>query len=488
MVREGYIDYFLKCYKEIAKEYPDFYMSSNYFYEELRRYGINNYNENLSYQSFFEYWEDRYKNVPNIKVYPDKRQPGFLQFANSHHKSNHLKIYLSLPAEKLQVGANLVFDYLARNNIGHQSKIAKKDRSDVVVLRLEDVNDTPRVLNFINNNKYLQESSRVINPFTMNNGIAGVTFDGLLSYNMTVALVLEKYFSERKNTNYLDSISLNDFKKYVSSFYNNTFVTKNKINEFMETTEVQKELLRLKQSRPYDNQVQEKALLNYKYVVSNIDMSLNSNNCNDLINNYIKYKNDIDNPYAINKFSTSNINGKEFTYSEQLLKEYVWYAYNKYGQDINKIKIAIFSYINGNRKSITRDNHFRQKFEENLTTREITRITNANPSEYVNNALEELLNKTNLYEDACVGTYKKYGEDQLTYAVAKSLNNDFSAFTNDIERLRDKLVEKVNKDEIKYCISTILASNVNQEMMNNPQELVQNIVSAVSTTNQSARG
>ena len=486
MDRKTILEYFLRYYRDLAKNDPNFNMSSNYFYEELRRYGIPNYDDGLFYDSLFRYWQDRYRNIPNIKVYSAEQQPGFLQFANSHHKSNHLKMYLSLKPDKLQIATNLVFDYLAKNNIGHQSKAAIRDRSDVLVLRLENPNDVSRVLDFINNNKYLQEAFRPINPFIMNTGITGITFDGLLSYNMTASLLLEKYFNDRKNTGSLDAVSLEDFKTYISNFYNDTFVNKSKLNEFIQRNDIQKELLRLKQSRPYDNQIQEKTLINYMYVVDNINMSLHTNDYNYLLNNFVKYNNDINNQDLINSFSFSKYNSinNRNQYSEMLFKEYVWYAYNKYEQDIYKVQSAIFDYINGNNNAITRDNHFRQRFKAILSSKEIIRISAGNPYEYVNNLLMDLFAKTNLYEEACFNTYKKYGSGQLSYAIAKSLNSDFSAFTNGKEKVRDKLVERLNPDDVKYCIATILSINVDDEILNNPQVVVQNVVNKINLISQ----
>ena len=304
MDRKTNLEHFLIYYRDFAKKYPDFYMSRDYFYEQLRRYGIPNYDDSISYEGFFRYWKERYGNKPNINVREDKQQPEFLQFSNSHNKSNHIKMYLSIPSDMLQVTANIIFDYLANNNIGHQSKIANKDCSDVLILRLEDVNDVPKVLNFINNKQTLKRISRPINPFIMNNGILGITFDGSLSYNMTVALVLEKYFNERKSTNSLDYVSLEDFKNYVSSFYNDTFVNKSKISEFIGRKDIQDELSDFKKFSPNDNLLQEKMLINYMYVVSNISIALNTNDYNKLLDNYFKYNNDINNPDLIYEFSS----------------------------------------------------------------------------------------------------------------------------------------------------------------------------------------
>ena len=103
MDRKNNLEYFFRYYRDIAKTYPDFYMSSDYFYKELQKYGVTNYDNKAIYNYMFRYWQDRYQNIPNIDVYTSNQQPGFLQFANSHHKSNHLKMYLSLQESKYHI-------------------------------------------------------------------------------------------------------------------------------------------------------------------------------------------------------------------------------------------------------------------------------------------------------------------------------------------------------------------------------------------------
>ena len=50
MDRKTNLEHFLIYYRDFAKKYPDFYMSRDYFYEQLRRYGIPNYDDSISYE------------------------------------------------------------------------------------------------------------------------------------------------------------------------------------------------------------------------------------------------------------------------------------------------------------------------------------------------------------------------------------------------------------------------------------------------------
>ena len=300
-------------------------MSRYDFYDLFQRYGISNYDVAPAYGQIFSSWLDRYKETDNINVYVSEQQRGFLQFSNSHHKSNHLKIYLSISPQHLEKVGNIIFDYLAEHDLGHQSKVAKMDRSDVIVLRLEDLNDAPFVLNYINSNPYIKSVARAVNPFSMDCGVTGITYDGLLSYNMTVSLMLENYFNEKINSNTLNDVSVSDFKNFVNTYYQDVFVNRNKLNDFINQEEVKDEISRIKRSKPYENRVEEKILINYMHVINNLNTSLDSNNYSLLTNSFKKYKHDINDENLINSFSDSlnKIKRKGVSYEEETLKEYI---------------------------------------------------------------------------------------------------------------------------------------------------------------------
>lgn len=467
MNRFDEIERLLEKWKQSYQDIAGLAVPKLYFYNEITNYGLKN-NESKRYYALFEYWKQRFQNYPNIKVYESENQRGFLQFNNNHGYSNHIKIYLSLPEQYLGQGVNMIFDYLAQNNIGHLSKVAQKDRSDVIVLRIEREEDVSQVLNFINNNSFLKEKARPISPFTMRSGITGVTFDGYLSYNMTVAMILNNYFASRKESKSISLISLDDLEKYTNDYYYRTFIDKSNLKDFLEQDEVKNEILRIKKFKPYENNLEEKVLINYMHIFNTFKTSLNKNtNYNDLINDFRRYNTDVKDSTIIKSFSdTLNKKVSQEVIEENLLEDYVCYAYNKYNQNKDKVIMAITGFLNNKHNAITRDNNFRNRFKANLNYNKIMKITNKNTYDYVNGKIEELNKKASLYEQACYATYQKYGNSQTVYAIEKSLNGNFSSFTNGQYKLRDKLIENFNENDVKRSIATILKSNIPQNTEN----------------------
>ena len=433
-----------------------------YFYNEITNYGLNSNNNPKVYYELVEHWKQRFQNYPNLQVYESENQKGFLQFHNNHGYNNHIKIYLSLSEQDIGPGVDMIFDYLAQNNIGHLSKVAKKDRSDVIVLRIEREEDVPRVLNFINNNSYLKDKARSISPFTMQSGAAGITFDGYLSYNMTVALIIDNYFASRKESNSFNSICLDDFRRYIDEYSYRTFIDKTNLKNFSKQDEVKNEILRIKKFKPYDNNIEEKTLINYMHIFNAFKTSLNEYaNYNDLINDFRNYNKESQESLTINQFSNAlNKNTAQDYVEEKILDDYIYHAYNKYNQNKNKIVIAITDFLNNKYNAITRDNFYRAKFKNYLNYDKIMKITNNNIMDYVNQKIEQLHEKTSIYEQAWYATYQKYGNSQTVYAIENSLHGNFASFTNGENKLRDKLIENFDAVDVKRSIETILKTNI----------------------------
>ena len=68
-------------------------------------------------------------------------------------------------------------------NIITQSKIAKEMRNDVLVVRVSTMEEAEKVSKFVNSLDY--NSLVSYNPYILNNGKVGMTYDGTLSYNKT---------------------------------------------------------------------------------------------------------------------------------------------------------------------------------------------------------------------------------------------------------------------------------------------------------------
>ncbi len=154
----------------------------------------------------------------------------FCQFisrdAKAVGKSNHIKVYVPLDSNHIERGVNELFDFLDQNNIPHQSKVGRKIRFDDVVIRLTNEEDLNKLLNFVNNNKYIQEGLIKPNPFAYNENDIALACDGHLSYNATVANYILLYMKKLKEHNALDNASLKGFYNFVINYFATTFVDK----------------------------------------------------------------------------------------------------------------------------------------------------------------------------------------------------------------------------------------------------------------------
>ena len=89
-------------------------------------------------EHFFPYWIKRFEGKKNITTFVNPNWSYFCQFVNKmpHSTERFIKLYIPIDAEHLYDGANILFDFLERNNITHLSKISKKVRVDNVIVRL----------------------------------------------------------------------------------------------------------------------------------------------------------------------------------------------------------------------------------------------------------------------------------------------------------------------------------------------------------------
>ena len=167
---------------------------------------------------------------PNTNTFVSPTWTYFCQFiskdANALGKANHIKVYVPLDKEHVDKGVSQLFDFLDKNNISHLSKVGKKIRFDNVVIRLTNEKDLNRLLDFVNNNKYIQEGLIKPNAFAYTENNIAIACDGSLSYNNTVANYILLYMKKLKEHNALDNASLKGFYKFVIDYFAATFVAK----------------------------------------------------------------------------------------------------------------------------------------------------------------------------------------------------------------------------------------------------------------------
>ncbi len=130
-----------------------------------------------------------------------------------------VKLYVAVDSDresfyKLSDG---IFSFMEEENILAQCKIAKEMRSDVLVLRVETMEDAKKVADYINNFVYWLLVKP--NPFLLPvNDKVSIAQDGRLSYNTTLSQLLERYFKYKKERQELGNVSDVDFGNFCTEF------------------------------------------------------------------------------------------------------------------------------------------------------------------------------------------------------------------------------------------------------------------------------
>ena len=124
-----------------------------------------------------------------------------------------IKLYIACDIKNLYNVTSLVFNCMIDENIITQSKIAKEMRNDVLVVRVSTMEEAEKVSEFVNSLDY--NSLISYNPYILINGKVGMTYDGTLSYNKTLSLLMNSYFNTKKNSNSLDKSTMEDFVNFI---------------------------------------------------------------------------------------------------------------------------------------------------------------------------------------------------------------------------------------------------------------------------------
>lgn len=465
MIQLQEIDNFIKYYASIYEQNPNVDITTDSIYHGLKVYGMTNeqYNNRSIINELYNL-EKSFKSSPNLKVYFDDAQPGFLQFQNRYAQidSKCVKLYFTTTKENMELAAKEIFGFIDKNNIGTFSKISQDVRADSIVVRVPNIGEAEKVIDFINNNQKLKSISGIKNPFLYQEGLVGIGYDDLLSYNTIVSELVKNYLQDLKEKNMLGSANINGFYDHVKNYYNDTFRNCSKITE-IENDEHYKELGGTDRFGSIGY-----AINNYEQVTRLI-----LNVCNGSMNleNYFNFYYDA----RLVKKNEEFIKYYEETYKRkkdkfgkenvtqilndnkcvELLNEYILYAYSKYGSDL---VLYLNDYINGNKNAITRDNNYRQRFSI-LPPNMVFQITKGNLNGYVNSILSNYYNNNNSLEpgysifcNSAIETAAKYGYQQLYDAIDEAKKGNFMYFTNGTNNNRDNLAKYVSPNMIdNYC-------------------------------------
>lgn len=161
----------------------------------------------------FAKWIKQFENTPNIFVYNVDSWEYWCQFVNQSQGGEYIKLYIPINAAGLETAVPELFNFMARNNIKHQSKVGKFLRNDNVVIRLNkgDEKSLKMIVDFVNSNQKIKPYLNKPNPFLpCINGI-GVMNETGISYNSQLCDIITMYIEEHKNDKKID---INDFMRY----------------------------------------------------------------------------------------------------------------------------------------------------------------------------------------------------------------------------------------------------------------------------------
>lgn len=166
-----------------------------------------------------------------------------------------IKLYLPVDASNIYEVSTKVLDYIIKEGIHIQAKIAKNMRSDVFVIRVLDKDKLDKLLNYINSLDYNSKSKP--NPFALNIGRVSITKDGMMSYNTILAEYITEYLKSER-----EEVTLENFKKFMHKQINkipssnkNKYMIVDLIIKNLENTLTLEELLSYNQKVVVDNRV-----------------------------------------------------------------------------------------------------------------------------------------------------------------------------------------------------------------------------------------
>lgn len=471
MTKEQKINEFLESmmYVKTVKKKNRDDLTYNNIYSSLITFYVNpNEREiDLNESGHFQKWINDFADKENIKVFVDEDWKYFCQFVNvkdhTFYDNDHIKMYIPLDAKHIGYGAEMIFNFLEKNNIEHRSKIGKQIRFDDIVVRLTNQEDAEKLANFVNNEQYLQEGLIENNPFSAEKDKIAYASDRSLSYNSTLCKLIKLYIDESYNKNMQPNCK--DFQKFIKDWHYDMFGNKNgvdiNVNKF--NTDMHEDI----NSNYNDNlfqmlnpQVQDK-LINYMRVTELIYKSLDPNfNYND----YINYHHQNVTNYYRRPELENNITHNRETSEEEFILNMVKTALVSFGTKEDKFgyreysnELAVQHILNfiesGNEKYITRNGNLR----DTLTN---TNFRNRIIEYAINNNLNYneiiLTAKKNILDEALESTFNKYGENYNIAGAIKKVfdsppNECYLNFTRD-NNARYNMMAAVNKNDISNII------------------------------------
>lgn len=418
----------------------------NYIYHKLIFQGVKGEDRkrNLSDEGVFAKWCR--KGRPNTNTFVSPTWTYFCQFISSDNKAlradNHIKVYIPLDADHIERGVNEIFDFLDKNNISHLSKVGQKIRFDDVVVRLVHKEDLNKLLEFIKNNKYIQEGLIKPNSFAYNEDNIALACDGSLSYNAVLSNYIMLYMKKLASVNELDKASVKGFYQFLINYYATTFV---------DERNPERPYVLKKFANDFDHVFNEGIDINDKYVLDSYKyitkLMIESQAKDYKLDNFIGHYTDLINK----KFKDSNV---DFVAVDEMLARLIEIMVQK--ADANYTIWNIIKYIEtGQANYITRFGDSRNmvcnsSFREDMLY--MLKMKDMNAHDYVRQFYNKMFTLDEnimdlIKEYLAYGDYKYGREDTREYLEGYVSSNNPAYITRDNdfrERFKEiKLAEKV---------------------------------------------
>ena len=465
-------DDFLKYIREIYNYNPNVYGS-------LTIYGANRMapSQDKPLASFFPQWIEHFKDNSNIKVFVSEKHKYFCQFVNGYVEPHScIKMYVPLDYAHIQEGAKGIFDFLARNNISHESKIGSGERIDNIVIRVGNKEDAAMIANFINTNEFIKSGLMPCSPFCLSDGNIAYTADSYLSFNDVLCEYINEYVGLFQND---PSFGLEHFKNFLIEKYSNYFINGKQLDLLINNTK----------DKRYRFEGDITALLvNYQQIS---ELIINQLAPSFDLNQYYKYVESLKQEYHTkdNYNRLRKLQNKEFNDETEktdnprldILRDIIMINYTKYG--LAQVSGAFRAFMRERKISMfTKDNNSRQKIAS-FSQEEILELIKKNGVENLEDFIKGVTGLDKDYlKTAVLETFRKYGVAQAEVAIKQyMLENNPSFFTND-NKARTNVINNVPSANI---YNELLRELMSSGTIGNKKSLDENISEYVAIiTNQ----
>ncbi len=501
MNRSVQMDDFLQYWARIYEQNPNYAVNTDDLYTSLMNYGLTEQEYlNSSIGSNFSRWISHFENNPNLMVYHDLRQSAFLQFRSKGDLgTQHVKLYLSYPPDKMEYCVNKIFDFIAKNKMINGSKVANRVRSDSIVLRMTNYDDAIKVMDFINSDPELVMYAKPTNPFIMRNGKVAVSYDDNISYNNTLAMMMGEYFNYCRQNHTLERVNHRDFRNYVNAYYQNTFKDSNLLKNFRYHSQV------VRMVKRFDSVGS--CLNNYaqvlKLMVMQLDASMNMERyrsfyleTKDYSRNqqWTEYYNNLLN--GVPQKSRENLEPTADMAEIALINSYIQFAKRKY-QNTSSVIAYLKKYIEEeNINAITRDGNFREKFQTGMTPKRALFIMQENIEEYVGKIISEKVEEETetlplpeqILKEYIDFARLKYGDSNVAAYLNKYVSDGLSCITRD-QNFRGRFLQYLPPSKLleitNHNISSYIGEYIrSKEPEQTPEMLYEVFVNACIATYQ----